>query len=239
MGAGLAVTMALSGTDDGSGVSAYDAYVSVDNQPLKQWLNDAATQSAAYTVEAGHTYRFASAARDNVGHLEAIPTKPGADILQVGTNRKNKLTDGTGDDALIGLGGTDKLVCKNGDDILVGGSGKDILAGGAGKDLFVFDLGKSFRRSIGVDQILDFKAADKIVLAKTTFTALKGKQLKFDSVASTAEAQKSKALITYERSSGALYYNQNGSASGFGKGGQFADLANEFNLRTSSFTVQT
>lgn len=149
------------------------------------------------------------------------------------------MTDGAGDDALIGLGGNDKLVCKNGNDILIGGKGKDILSGGAGKDLFEFDLGKSFRRSIGVDQILDFKAADKIVLAKTTFTALKGKRLKFDSVASPAEAQKSKAFITYDRSSGALYYNQNGAANGFGKGGQFADLANEFNLKTPSFTVQT
>ena len=238
-GLGQEVTMRLSGTDDGSGIAVYDAYVSVDNQPLKQWLNDATTQSATYTAKAGHTYRFASAARDNVGHLEAIPTKPGSDVLQIGTNRKNKLTDGVGDDELLGLGGNDKLVCKNGNDILIGGSGSDTLSGGAGKDIFGFDLGRSFQRSIGVDNILDFDRTDKIVLATTTFTSLKRGKVKFASVQSVAEAQKSRALITYDRATGALYYNQNGAANGFGKGGQFADLANKFNLEPSNFTVQT
>ena len=238
-GLGQEVTMRLSGTDDGSGIAVYDAYVSVDNQPLKQWLNDATTQSATYTAKTGHTYRFASAARDNVGHLEAIPTKPGSDVLKIGTNRKNKLTDGVGDDELLGLGGNDKLVCKNGNDILIGGSGSDTLSSGAGKDIFGFDLGRSFQRSIEVDNILDFDRTDKIVLAKTTFTSLKRGKVKFASVQSVAEAQKSRALITYDRSTGALYYNQNGATNGFGKGGQFADLANKFNLEPSNFTVQT
>lgn len=237
IGAGQEVTMALSGTDDGSGVGSYDVYVSVDNQPLQQWFNDATTPSVAYTAEPGRTYRFATAARDNVGHLEAIPIQPGADILRVGTNRKNRLTDGVGDDALLGLSGNDKLVCKTGNDILLGGQGKDTLSGGAGSDRFVFDLGRSFRRSLGVDNILDFKRTDGIVLAKTTFTALKGNRVKLDTVQSLSEAQNSRALITYDRSTGALYYNQNGAKNGFGKGGQFADLANEFNLKSSNFTI--
>ncbi|MBD2090623.1 hyalin [Microcoleus sp. FACHB-1515] len=156
-----------------------------------------------------------------------------------GTNGSDNLTGGTGDDVLTGLGGNDILNGGAGQDRLIGGMGKDTLTGGADADQFVFDIGRSFSRSLmGVDVITDFQRPDKIVLDRTTFTVLRGNRPSFQSVKTVAQAGSSRALITYVRSTGALFYNQNGRASGFGQGGQFADFKNGLNLGASDFIVQ-
>jgi len=60
----------------------------------------------------------------------------------------------------------------------------------------------------------------------------------FQAVRTVAQAKISPALITYIQSTGALFYNQNGAAGGFGKGGQFADLNNGLKLAASDFVIQ-
>jgi RHS repeat-associated protein len=64
-----------SGTDDtnGSGVAAYDVYVSVDDGEFQLWLQGTTDTSMRWIGEAGRTYQFYSVAIDNVGHREDVP----------------------------------------------------------------------------------------------------------------------------------------------------------------------
>ncbi|MFV2068672.1 MAG: hypothetical protein ACC645_17005, partial [Pirellulales bacterium] len=66
------------GTDDagGSGIGSYDVYVATDGGPSVVWLEDTTDTSALFGGEGGRTYAFASTARDNVGHEEAVPVAP-------------------------------------------------------------------------------------------------------------------------------------------------------------------
>jgi hypothetical protein len=68
-----------SGADDdsGSGVKNYLIYVSDDGAPYTLWLTTDST-SGIFTGRNGHTYRFVSLARDNVGNTELSPTEPDA-----------------------------------------------------------------------------------------------------------------------------------------------------------------
>jgi hypothetical protein len=134
----------------------------------------------------------------------------------------------------------DYLIGDDGNDVIIGGLGNDVITTGGGRDRVVFDIGRPFKqRLIGVDQILDFdRQLDRIVLDKTTFRAIEGRRIKLDSVKTAALAARSDELFTYVRSTGALYYNQNGAARGFGAGGQFAQLTAGINLTSRNFLVQ-
>ncbi|MBD2531758.1 calcium-binding protein, partial [Nostoc flagelliforme FACHB-838] len=48
----------------------------------------------------------------------------------------------------------------------------------------------------------------------------------------------SNAVIVYDSMTGQLLYNQNGSAAGFGSGGQFAQLTGAPALTASDFIIQ-
>lgn len=175
---------------------------------------------------------------DNDGAYEVLISKP-----IIGTNSNNSLLGGPNADLILGLRGDDNLTGYDGNDTLVGGYGDDTLSGGSGSDSFVFDMERRFdRRRIGIDKILDFQSPDKIVLDKTTFIELKDRPFTFATVDSAEQAASNSALFTYIRSTGALYYNQNGSSSGFGsssiRGGQFAELAGGLTLTASDFVIR-
>ncbi|MDZ8184151.1 MAG: SBBP repeat-containing protein [Nostoc sp. ChiSLP02] len=150
-----------------------------------------------------------------------------------------------GNDSLYGDAGNDTLIGGAGNDQLVGGAGNDILTGGSGRDRFIFDTDKKFASSeFGVDKITDFELGDKIVLSKDTFTALKSSvgdgfnNLKdFAVVTNGNAARSSQAFIVYDSVRGDLYYNQNGSGSGLGSGGVFANLVNHPTLNASDFRI--
>ena len=124
-----------------------------------------------------------------------------------------------------------------GDDVIVGGLGNDSLVGGAGSDRFGFSTGALFDPvTIGKDLIADLEAADFIVLSKTTFTASSGDVFSGGTAIAAADfativtggataAGASSALIVYETSTGALYYNQDRATAGLGAGGQFATVS--------------
>ncbi|MBM3300959.1 MAG: DUF1269 domain-containing protein, partial [Deltaproteobacteria bacterium] len=63
--------------DRGSGIRSYTVYVSEDSAPYVPWLTTSAL-SATFVGTNGHTYRFYSVARDNVGHSETPPVTPDA-----------------------------------------------------------------------------------------------------------------------------------------------------------------
>jgi hypothetical protein len=62
-----------SGSDAGSGVAAYDVYVSDNGGAFQPWLTATTATTANYTGLAGHEYAFYSVATDRVGHREAAP----------------------------------------------------------------------------------------------------------------------------------------------------------------------
>jgi Ca2+-binding RTX toxin-like protein len=167
-----------------------------------------------------------------------------------GLNLSDDVLNGQGgNDQLSGLSGSDILRGGDGDDRLDGGAGNDQLWGGRGADQFVFGDGLTLfsANNPGQDKIFDFNVSenDRIVLSKGTFRALQSlsgngfsRSNEFMSVNSTSAVSGSSALIVYDSSTGGLYYNQNGSAFGFGTGGLFATLTNRPTLAaTNSFRL--
>ncbi|WP_138499256.1 Calx-beta domain-containing protein [Nostoc sp. PA-18-2419] len=168
--------------------------------------------------------------------IENVVSGSGSDRL-IGNSLNNNLNGGSGNDVLTG---------RSGADILIGGAGNDILSGGTESDRFWYSSGRAFTSSdFGNDTLTDFtSASDKLVLSKQTFTALSsvvGDGLSQASDFTTVEdddlAATSTAFLVYSVGSGSLYYNQNGSAAGFGTGAELANLLNLPSLTTADFTI--
>ncbi|MEH2415534.1 beta strand repeat-containing protein [Nostoc sp.] len=172
-----------------------------------------------------------------------------------GFDNSNDVINGQGgNDIINGNSGNDLLRGKEGDDILIGGEGNDTLVGGVGNniliagvgaDRFLYNTDAAFAATaVGVDAISDFKhyQGDKIILDKTTFNAIASVAGNGFSNASdfkiTSSAATSTAKIVYDIVSGQLFYNQNGSAAGFGSGGLFATLTGAPTLTASDFIIQ-
>ena len=88
----------------------------------------------------------------------------GGDFLDGGLG-SDHLSGGAGADRLLGRGGNDILEGGAGRDGLNGGAGADVLDGGAGRDILTGGAGADdfvFTARGGVDQILDFGAADRL-----------------------------------------------------------------------------
>ena len=62
-------------TRNGSGIAAYDIYVSDNEQPYEIWLSQTTATSGIYVGAPGHHYSFYSIAKDKVGNLEAPPAQ--------------------------------------------------------------------------------------------------------------------------------------------------------------------
>ena len=179
-----------------------------------------------------------------------------------GFDNSNDVINGqSGNDIINGNSGDDLLRGGEGDDILIGGRGDDVLIGGVGADFFVYNSNVEFTSTVvGVDAIADFNSSegDKIVLDKTTFGAfplLLSETLRERVAVGIASAAgtgfsnlndfqitnlagTSTAKIVYDPVIGQLFYNQNGSAAGFGSGGLFATLTGAPTLRASDFVLQ-
>jgi Ca2+-binding RTX toxin-like protein len=173
----------------------------------------------------------------------------------LGTASNDTILGASGDDLFNGLAGNDTLNGGPGNDILIGGDGNDLLNGGsgndrligqAGNDSFLFDTGAVFTASaIGLDTLVDFTpTADRIVLDKTSFTALVsavGSSLsasEFATVTTDVAVASSPARIVYNTSNGGLFYNQNGNLAGLGTGAQFATLLGNPAITAANFLIQ-
>jgi Ca2+-binding RTX toxin-like protein len=134
---------------------------------------------------------------------------------------------GTGNDSLSGDANAN---------LLSGGGGSDILFGGAGADIFQFD----FALGAGnVDAVLDFTAGDRLFLSKSIFTTLSGGTLaatQFYAAADATAAQNANQKIIYDTTSGALYYDADGSLSGH-TAVQFAVLSTHPGLTAGDFVL--
>ncbi|MGD1940100.1 MAG: calcium-binding protein, partial [Leptolyngbyaceae cyanobacterium] len=150
---------------------------------------------------------------------------------------------GDGDDILIGGAGDDILIGGGGADLLIGGGGNNILIGGDGADFFGFDVDLA-PGAQGTNSIQNFGAEDSILLDMSLFAALTNMgdgtlaADEFAVVNSAEEAALSTAKIIYGATTGALYYNPNGSEEGFGNGAQIATIEGAPTLDAESFTLQ-
>lgn len=162
---------------------------------------------------------------------------PVQNLTLVGQDTNDQLTGQGGNDSLLGNGGSDMLVGGSGNDTLNGGAGNDVMTGGAGVDAFRFDSGRRFQTSdFGIDRITDFEVGvDKILLDKTSFGAISRQKIGF--VSSDALADDSSRAIVVSRATGRVFYNSNGSTSGFGQGGAFAIVDNDNNAATTAPTL--
>ena len=143
----------------------------------------------------------------------------GNDVLN-GMNGADRLTGGVGNDTLRGMGDDDRLTGGAGLDRLEGGLGKDQLTGNQGADAFVFD---TVPKNDAADLITDFQpGVDAILLDHTVFTALSAGPLGGEHFVSRTDIGPANSTagitpddrILYDRDSGRLYYDSNGSLAG-------------------------
>ncbi|MEH1838338.1 MAG: calcium-binding protein [Nostoc sp.] len=158
----------------------------------------------------------------NIERLNIIGTD--YDDLIVGTN---------GNDTLSGYGENDTIIGGAGNDILTGGYGNDSLYAGAGTDTFVFN---SFNE--GIDQLYDFNATNELI--QVSATGFDG-GLSIGSLSASQFIQGTSAItiaqrFIYDNVTGGLFFDQDGSASGFTQV-KFAQLSPGVALTEKNFLV--
>jgi Ca2+-binding RTX toxin-like protein len=157
----------------------------------------------------------------------------GNDVIR-GRNGADTLSGESGNDAISGENGADRLSGGSGDDRLNGGSGDDVLSGGGGRDVFVF----SARVDGGsVDRITDFSVRDDtFVLSDNVFDhAGPDGHLKTSAFYTGSSAHDATDRIIYDRQTGALYYDPDGS--GGADQAQFAQLHAGLKLAAADFLI--
>jgi Ca2+-binding RTX toxin-like protein len=184
------------------------------------------------------------------GHdLDSLTYEPAQYISNAASDR---IVAGNGPNELYGNNGNDTLLAKAGDDLLVGGAGIDSLYGGKGADYFVFDHAPT---RTNIDHIKDFSAKqhDKIVLSYKYFKAV-DLVIKQDASGHVEQDRRLDAdighlskeqfriggaalldtdRILYNKATGALYYDADGS--GAGAPVKIADLKHGTALSASDF----
>ncbi|SCY43671.1 M10 family metallopeptidase C-terminal domain-containing protein [Microvirga guangxiensis] len=155
--------------------------------------------------------------------------------IEVGDVFAENIFGSAGSDIFMGGAGRDTIRGNDGNDKLYGGLGNDQLAGGRGKDIFVFDTKPNSRTN--KDKILDWKAKDDtIYLENMIFKKLKkAGKLKKDFFVLDAKAKDGNDYIGYNKKTGDLWYDANGSKAG----GQvvFANIGKNKKIAYNDFFV--
>ncbi|MEM8553661.1 MAG: calcium-binding protein, partial [Pseudomonadota bacterium] len=160
--------------------------------------------------------------------LDSLSGGSGEDTLDGGAGN-DTLDGGIGADQLFGGDNNDLLRGGGDDDFLNGASGVDTLTGGSGADRFDFiDIA-------AVDEITDFSGSDLIGLFTVAFPALFGGLGANNFVLGTAAAD-SDDFIIYDQTTGRLFYDEDGSGSGFAAI-HFATLTNNAVLDHTDFMI--
>ncbi|MHC5755194.1 MAG: beta strand repeat-containing protein [Nostoc sp.] len=138
-----------------------------------------------------------------------------------------------GNNTLDGGNGNDTIKGGNGNDYLTGGFGNDGLYGGDGTDTFAF---KSYTE--GVDRLYDFNATNEVIQILTAgFSGgLSSGSLKAGQFTIGTSTTTSNQRFIYDNITGALYFDLDGSASGFTQV-KFAQLSGGLSLTENNFVV--
>ena len=183
---------------------------------------------------------------DNAGDVIDESAASGNDTVTssiswtLGVNLENLSLTGSAN--LVGVGNDlgNRIQANGGNCTLNGGLGRDTLVGGAGADSFLFATTPVY--GIGTaDGISNFNAlaGDRIVVDRIAFGigAASASLISVDS-AGLSNGLRTSNLFVYNTSAGELYYNENGSATGFGGGGIFAVLAGRPDLSSAALILQ-
>jgi len=153
------------------------------------------------------------------------PAPPSADGNAIpGTNGVSNPTSPSGTDRSSGSDGNDTIYARGGNEILIGG---------AGRDIFVFDAKRVERGRI--DTIKDFNPHDDTIDLGFAFTAPTNGGLRASEFRIGSKALDSNDFIIYDKETGALYYDPDGTGST--PQIQFAKLAPHLNLTNGDFHV--
>ncbi|BDI17566.1 hypothetical protein ANSO36C_33680 [Nostoc cf. commune SO-36] len=149
------------------------------------------------------------------------------------------LEGGNGNDTLEGGYNNDTLEGGDGNDILGGGEGNDRLYGMSGTDTFVFN--SFYDGSLydgGLDTIYDFNATNELIQVSAagfggglSIGVLSSSQFTIGISATTATER-----FIYDSTTGALFFDKDGSASAFTQV-QFAQLSAGLSLTNNNFLV--
>ena len=129
-------------------------------------------------------------------------------------------------DGVVGTSRADLLTGTDLSEVIAGGGAKDDLVGNGGQDVFLFNTPGQFGLELA-DLIRDFKRepGEKIGLARDAFPGVSAVRfLAVKGAKRLKRASKTSNNFIYERTSGSLYFNSNGTKAGFGDGGVFAIL---------------
>ena len=202
------------GADAMYGANGNDTFV-VDN--TSDVTSEVSSTGGVDTVESSVTYNLTT----NIENL----TLTGAGAI---TGSGNVL-----DNVITGNGAANTLYGLDGADTLDGGLGADVLQGGLHADTYVFST------AIGggnVDTINGYSVADDTIrLSNSVFTGLSAGALDADAFHVGAAAADAEDRIIYNSSTGALYFDADGT--GAGAAIQFATLSAGLALTSSDFIV--
>ena len=142
---------------------------------------------------------------------------------------------------LIGFNSADPLIGDANANTLIAGTGAFTLTGGAGADTFVFQVRERFSPTTA-DRITDFNPneGDRISLSSAAFPGLAQVRYKVaNNQQQLNRLSRSNTNLIYAASQQALYFDANGSQSGWGRnGGLFAYLSGDARPERSSFVVE-
>jgi Ca2+-binding RTX toxin-like protein len=177
---------------------------------------------------------FVLAGNAEVEALQAFEATATTTLNLTGSATNNAITGNAGTNLLTGLAGNESLSGLAGNDRLIGGAGNDRLTGGAGKDAFVFNASP---RSENADRIVDFRVADDTILLENAVLRKVGSpgRLKADAFVVGAKAQDAEDRIIYDRGTGWLSYDADGS--GAAKAVLLAQLSKGLKMTYADFLV--
>jgi Ca2+-binding RTX toxin-like protein len=202
------------GGDTMEGLGGNDIYI-VDN------LLDTVVEAAGKGTDTVRSTLQDSVLAANVENLVMLGT---ANLRASGNELRNVMTGNRGANTLNGLAQNDTLSGGAGNDRLNGGLGQDRLTGGANNDTFVFDVALT---AANRDTITDFNVVnDRIHLERDIFKKAGALGvLKAAAFVLGPKAADASDRIIYNKASGALFYDADGS--GAGAQVMFATLANK------------
>jgi Ca2+-binding RTX toxin-like protein len=203
----------------GSGVNAIDGGAGIDTLSFETAVAASGTTGVTLTLGAAGVKTTASgiSGADTVINVENL----------IGSDYNDTLSGNAGINVIRG---------GEGADVLNGMGGNDYLTGGAGNDTFVFTT--ALNGTTNVARIEDFaKGEDRIRLENAVFTKLATTGTlgvnNFKVIGSAA--LDTDDYILYDKASGALYYDADGS--GAGAAVQFAIVGVNLALANTDFTV--
>jgi Ca2+-binding RTX toxin-like protein len=216
---------------DKRGIDGTDTFLSVETFSFSDGqvtMNDLIGAPKPPVTPPGHS--------EPIPPAEPVPPTPPLQDVFTGTKGNNTIHGNEAKNIIKGLAGNDRLYGHDGSDKLYGGLGNDWFHGGRGKDKFVFDT-KLTKNN--VDKISDFKKGeDTIWLDNADFTKVgKIKDMKPSAFWSnkTGKAHDASDRVIYDKDSGVLYYDADGTGSKAGVA--FATISKNLALSAKDFLI--